>query len=103
MWINPESPMLFSQAIKLDDGSEVWSIMDFEPMQNRTDDISYVVNKGDDIELVAKRFYGTDRLAWVIAIKNNMYLLPVEFYTGRVVKIPSPDYILNTYLKKGFR
>ncbi len=74
-------------------GTEVFELGDVPVFPNRADDLSYVVSDGDRLDVLAYRFYGDAVLWWVIAAANEFQLPVSEMFSGRTLRIPSPQYV----------
>jgi len=61
------------------------------PVQD--DDKFYRVTGVDRIDLLAYRFYGDAVLWWVIAVANDLELVPTALNEGAVLRIPSKTYV----------
>ena len=70
----------------------------FEP---RDSDVQHLVARGDRIDLLAKRFYGDDRLLWIILWANDINLPELDIYPGVVLLIPARRRILDELLRGG--
>ena len=46
-------------------------------------------------DLIAKKFFGNAKLYWVLAYVNEMSDCPEGFYTGRIIRIPTYERILE--------
>jgi nucleoid-associated protein YgaU len=84
-----------------DSGMEFWDTLDLPDIPVQNDDIQYTAISNDRIELLAYQFYGDPGLWWVIALANNLELLPTALYNGQLLRIPSPTYILQTFFQAG--
>ena len=82
-------------------GTEVWDTLDLPDIPVQTDDLQYMVQSADRIDRLAYRFYGDPILWWVIAAANDMEILPTDLYSGQILRIPSPGYVLQQLLPKG--
>jgi len=72
------------------DGVEFWDLLVLPPIPDRQDDRQYTVKGGDRIDLIAYREYGNSTLWWVIAVANDMELLPTALNVGDEIRIPDP-------------
>jgi hypothetical protein len=81
------------------DGIEFWSITDLPAIPARSDDIRYQVLENDRIDLIAYKFYGDPVLWWVIAVANNLELIPTEISPGMTLRIPSTSYVKQQLFK----
>lgn len=97
-----KSRLRFYQLITLDD-YEFWNFDELPEVPVFNDDVYYQVKTGDRIDLIANSFYGTPQLWWVIAVANELELLPVELNDDLVLRIPSPTYVKDQlFLKARF-
>lgn len=64
----------------------------------REDDIEYTVQSFDRIDNLAQRFYGDPQLWWVIALANDLRLLPNQLNCGIRIRIPSPAFVQERML-----
>ena len=90
--ITPRSRLLYSALVTVD-GVEFFDLPEFPDLLVQADDLSYVVKAGDRIDLLAQQFYGDPVLWWVIALANDMELLPTDMQDGVTLRIPSPRYV----------
>lgn len=70
-------------------GVEFWDLLVLPTIPKRSDDISYTVVGGDRIDLIAHRQYGDSTLWWVIAVANDLELLPAALNIGDIIRIPA--------------
>lgn len=82
--------------LKLIDGVEFWDLLEYTQILPQNDDIFYTVTGNDRIDLLANSFYGDSILWWVIAVANNLELLPTELQEGQTLRIPAPRYVLQS-------
>lgn len=78
-------------------GFSFWDLIDFPEIPIRNDDIGYEVLEGDRADSLATKYYGDPEYWFVIALGNNLELLPVELIPGNKIRIPSPVYIKNEF------
>lgn len=81
--------------LKLVDEVEFWDTVDLPEIPVQFDDLEYQVKGHDRIDLVAWRFYGDPVLWWVIAVANDMEILPTDLNRYEIIRIPSPRYVLQ--------
>jgi hypothetical protein len=67
-------------------------------LTRREDDIEHTVTGFDRIDNLAQQFYGDPHLWWVIALVNDLRLLPIQLQCGRVIRIPSPSFVKKRLL-----
>jgi hypothetical protein len=90
--IGPNSRLRFGDLRDID-GVEFWGILDLPDIPQQDDDIIYTVQGSDRIDVLAHRHYGDEALWWVIAVANDMEILPTDLNEGEQIRIPSPAYI----------
>lgn len=78
-------------------GVEYWDFIDYPPPVVQSDDIIYQVEGSDRFDTIAHRFYGQSSLWWVIALANDLELVPFGVLAGDQIRIPSPRYIFQVY------
>lgn len=58
------------------------------------DEFEYVCQSNwERLDKLAKKYYGDERLWWVIAARNGLELPDQSLYKGRKVMIPSADFV----------
>lgn len=72
---------------------EYWDLINYPDIPEQTDDIEYEVKAGDRIDLLANRFYGKPSYWKVIAVANDMELLPTDLKAHQIIRIPSPRFV----------
>jgi len=93
------SRLRFGELITVD-GVEFWDVLDLPTIPEQPDDLQYQVRKPDRIDLLAQRFYKDVRLWWVIAVANDMEIIPTDLNEGDEIRIPSPRYVKQELFKK---
>lgn len=86
--------------LRLVDGIEFWDLVELPTLSIQPDDTVYVVAGNDRIDLIANKFYGDPVLWWVIALANDLELLPSALNEGTLLRIPAPRYILQVLFAK---
>ena len=86
------SRLRFGQLLTAD-GVEFWDMIQYPEIPASLDDVFYQIQGTDRIDLLAHRFYGNSSYWWVIAVANNMDLLPTDFLSADIIRIPSPTYV----------
>jgi hypothetical protein len=94
---------LLRDLLRQKDGIQFWDY--FEPtigpdelLKPREDDIEHTVRDFDRIDNMAQEVYGDPQLWWVIALVNDLRLVPNEMKNGRVLRIPSPAFVKEKML-----
>ena len=77
---------------------ECWEMPEYPTIAEAPDDIIYTVNQDDRIDLIANKFYGAADLWWVIAIANDLNLLPSDLKPYKPIRVPSPARVFNNIL-----
>lgn len=76
-------------------GFSYFDLTDYPEIPEQADDFIYTVKSTDRIDSLASRFYRDYTFWWVIALANNMELLPIDLQDGDEILIPSPRYVMN--------
>jgi len=90
--ISKNSRLQFADLLVVD-GFEFWNIVEFPSIVPQGDDIRYQIKDTDRIDLLAYTYYGDPILWWVIAVANDMEIIPTDFKVGDQITIPSPRYV----------
>lgn len=93
------SPLRFAELVTAD-GVTFWDVVDLPTIVSQPDDLTYQVMSPDRIDTIASKFYGDPVLWWVVALANDMELLPDALYAGQILRIPSPRYVLQELFLK---
>ena len=86
------SRLRFAELVLVDD-FEFWDVVDLPEILEQPDDLIYTITDADRIDLLAFRFYRDARLWWVIAVANDLELIPAELNTGDELRIPSRRFV----------
>ena len=78
---------------------ECWELPEYPEVEPSETDSLYTVARHDRIDLIASRFYGAADLWWVIALVNEMRLLPDDLVPNTNIRVPSPARVYNEILK----
>lgn len=97
--IRGTSRQKFSRLLVIDN-VEHWEMLEQPVIDEARDDTIYQVQQEDRIDLLAERFYGNAELWWVIAILNNLNLLPSDLKPFSTIRIPSNNRVFNSILKQ---
>lgn len=100
--IGADSRLLFGTLLQVDT-IEFFDTLNLPELQEQTDDTAYDWKSTDRIDLVAHRFYGSPALWWVIALANNIEIVPTDINEGTRLRIPSPRYVNNVLLPEAKR
>lgn len=100
--IKNNSRQHFANLIVIDD-IEFWDITNFPEIPTQNDDILHQIQGPERIDTLAQKFYSDPVLWWVIAIANDLEIVPSNFRVGDIVRIPSPRFITQVLLPSGRR
>jgi nucleoid-associated protein YgaU len=100
--VGNSSRLRFAELKKID-GVEFWDTVVLPDYKSTEDDMEYIVESGDRIDLLAARFYRDSRLWWVIAWANDMESLPTDLKEGETITIPSVAALENSGARRGGR
>jgi hypothetical protein len=92
--ISKRSRLRFKELLSIN-GVEFWELDNLPTVPISTDDQYYRVRQDDRLDLLAFTFYSDPNLWWVIALANDMELLPTDLIQNEVIRIPSPSYVAN--------
>jgi len=93
--IKEKSRLRFAELLDVD-GVVFWDTVVLPDLPVQSDDIQYRVRDTDRIDLLAQRFYGDPVLWWVIAAANEFEIIPTDFNSAEVIRIPAPRFVLGT-------
>jgi|SRR6056300_1033944 len=96
------SRLRFARLVSLD-GVEHWELPEYPTILPSSTDSTYKVSRSDRIDLLANRFYGSVDLWWVIAIANDLELVPNDLYEGQELIIPSSRRVFTQILRRPSR
>jgi nucleoid-associated protein YgaU len=75
------------------DGFEFWDTLFITGIAEQSDDVRYTVRGGDRLDQIAYKMYGDPVLWWVLAVANDIELVPADVSEGQILRIPSPRYV----------
>lgn len=65
------------------------------------DERTYVCQtEWERLDKIAKAYYNDEKLWWILAARNGMELPDQSIYKGRVIKVPSPDFVRSKIIGK---
>jgi hypothetical protein len=82
------------------DGVEHWEMPVYPKIDPAPDDSRHVVDQNDRIDKLALRFYGDMGLWWILAIANDLELLPDNMHANQVLKVPSQKRVFSEILRR---
>lgn len=97
--IRKRSRLQFGNLVTVD-GFTFWDLLELPTIVPQPDDTSYQVQGTDRIDSLAYKFYGDPILWWVLALANDLELLPSDLQVGDVLRIPSQRYVLQVLFQK---
>lgn len=93
--ISKKSRLNFSNLLVVD-GIQFWDAPDYPSIPINPDDVQYTTSGSDRIDTLAYKFYGDPSLWWVIALANDMELLPTDLSESMTLRIPSPSWVKSS-------
>lgn len=93
------SRLLFKELLSIY-GVQFWELDRLPTIPEQPDDVYYQITETDRIDLLAGSVYGDVHAWWIIAIANDMDVLPTDFQPGRVIRLPSPAYVASTLYQR---
>lgn len=93
------SSRLIHSKLLLTGDVEFWDLPEYPTIEPREDDSAHEVTFTDRIDSIAMTYYGDPNLWWVIALANNLRILPGDISVGQVLKIPSSVYVRGVLLR----
>jgi len=87
---NALSPLIHSRLIAIDE-VVFWDKPRFPVILSRDDDTPYIVQRGERLDNLAFSQLGSERLGWVIMVRNELGLAPNDLVPGAIIFIPSID------------
>lgn len=97
--IRRRSRLRFAQLTTID-GYEFWDLVEYPTIVVQDDDSVHLVLGTDRLDLLAYKYYGDPVLWWVIAVANDMELVPTALTEGSIIRIPSARYINQILFSK---
>lgn len=97
--VQSRSRLRFAELVA-DGEYEYWDMVELPEIPEQRDDLTYIVSSNDRIFSLAHRFYGDPVLWWVIAVANDLEILPTELMSGARLRIPSPRYVTQELFQK---
>jgi hypothetical protein len=82
---------------------EYWDLPEYPDIQEADTDVFYDVDSADRIDKLAERFYGARDLWWIIALANNLRLLPNDMFLKQRLRIPSSKRVFTEILRRPLR
>lgn len=86
------SRLSMSSLYKID-GIEFWGRPEVPILGPSNDDKIHIVEDRERIDQISKKYYKRDDWDWIVAYRNNLFLLPCELVPGQKLIIPDPSKI----------
>lgn len=80
-------------------GVEYWELPEYPTIDVRDDDLTHEVEESDRIDKLAYTYYGDANLWWIIALANDLRMLPSDLQAESKIRIPSPVYVTGVLLR----
>lgn len=100
--VRSTSWLQFSRLLTID-GVVCWEMPEFPVIEPADDDIIYTVTRTDRIDALAQRFLGSPELWWMIAVLNNLNILPNDLYQNQTIRILTTTRAANIRRKAALR
>ena len=84
-------------------GVDCWELPEYPEVSAAPDDILYTVARKDRIDALAQRFYGDSTLWWIIALANELRLLPTDLQENTQIRIPNGKRVFTDILRRANR
>jgi len=97
--VRETSRQRFAKLVEIE-GVECWELWEPPNLDPQPNDILYKVARKDRIDLLAKRFYESAELWWVIALANDFRLIPNDMKENATIRIPAPARVTVSVLKR---
>jgi hypothetical protein len=99
--IRKNSRLKFADLVTVE-GIEFWDtlILTDKLLEAREDDIIHEVKMYDRIDNLAFQYYNDPILWWVIAVANDIEIVPTQLLEGDLIRIPSPQYVRTQLFSK---
>jgi len=81
------------------DGVEHWELPEYPEILPASDDTIHEVKRTDRIDRISTLYYGSPDLWWIIAILNDMRLLPNDLAARAEIRIASPRRVFTKILR----
>lgn len=93
------SRLRFAKLLDID-GVEFWELPLYPTINAAPDDKRHTVDQNDRLDKLAGRFYGSLDLWWVLALANNMALVPSDLNPNDTIRIPSQRRVFTEILRR---
>lgn len=90
--IGMASRLQFSE-LRVIDGVTFWDLVELPTFRSRPSDLFHKVESSDQIDDLARTYYGDEEFWWVIAWANDFEILPTDMNEGAEIIIPDPEYV----------
>jgi len=84
--VRSTSWLQFARLLTID-GVICWEMTEFPVIEPADDDTIYTVGRTDRIDFLAKKYLGAPDDWWMIAVLNNLNLLPNDLYATQTIRI----------------
>ncbi len=100
--IRGSSRLKFARFVTIE-GVDCWELPEYPEVSPAPDDILYTVAQKDRIDALAQRFYGDSTLWWIIALANDLRLLPTDLTANARIRIPNGKRVFTDILRSANR
>lgn len=98
--VNSRSYLRFTKLMEAH-GIVFWDVPEFPAIPQRPDDGAFEVTDSNDrrLDTISQKVYGDPELWWVIALANDLQLIPTEMKRGMMLRIPASEFVFKTLLR----
>lgn len=95
--LSRSSRLAFHELFRDAEGRDFFDLPEYPELVPQADDIEYVLEARDRLDLLAQRYYGDTGFQWVLALANGIDLWPTGLVAGQVLRVPSPRYVRQVW------
>lgn len=91
------SRLKFTDLVSVD-GVQFWDMLVPPTIEPQPDDTIHIVQAGERIDQIATAVYQDPALWWVLALANDLDILPTDLTVGMRLKVPAQRYVLGVLI-----
>ncbi len=76
---------------------EFWDVLHLPAFPSDVGDTFYTVKTGDRLDYLAFKLYGDPIYWWVLAVANDMEILPTDLQEGMRMRVPSAAFVQQVF------
>ena len=98
--VDQHSRLNFASFVKSDGNILFFLNQQFPEIPESPQDLFITITPQTRIDMIAFQFYGDANLWWVIAVANNMKVLPFDLLIpNKIIRIPPQDIVFSLFSK----